>query len=52
VDDIPAAVARVKAAGGQLFTGPLGVPGGMWIVRGRDPQDAMFALVGPGVPPA
>jgi len=52
VDDIPAAVARVKAAGGQLFTRPLEVSGGMWIVRGRDPQDAMFALVGPGVPPA
>jgi predicted enzyme related to lactoylglutathione lyase len=47
VDDIDAAVVRVKAAGGQIVNGPQEVPGGMWIVKSLDPQGAMFALVGP-----
>jgi predicted enzyme related to lactoylglutathione lyase len=47
VDDIEAAVVRVKDKGGQLLMGPHEVPGGAWIVQGRDPQGAMFALVGP-----
>lgn len=46
VDDIDAAAERVKAAGGQVFKGPLEVPGGSWIARCRDPQGAAFALQG------
>jgi predicted enzyme related to lactoylglutathione lyase len=46
VPDIDAAAARVTAGGGQIVMGPLEVPGGAWIVQGRDPQGAMFALVG------
>jgi predicted enzyme related to lactoylglutathione lyase len=47
VDDIEAAAARVKDSGGRVLNGPLQVPGGSWIVQCSDPQDAMFALVGP-----
>jgi predicted enzyme related to lactoylglutathione lyase len=46
VGPINAAVDRVKAAGGNIFYGPMEVPGGDWIVQGTDPQGAMFALVG------
>jgi len=45
VDDINAAVDRVKSAGGQVLMGPHEVPGGSWIIQGLDPQGAMFALV-------
>jgi predicted enzyme related to lactoylglutathione lyase len=45
VDDIDAAVARVKSAGGQVLMGPHEVPGGSMIIQGLDPQGAMFALV-------
>ncbi len=48
VEGIEAAVARVVGAGGQVLNGPMQVPGGSWIVQGRDPQGAFFALVGPG----
>lgn len=47
VADIDAATARVKDAGGEVLNGPMEVPGGMWIVQGKDPQGVMFALVGP-----
>lgn len=47
VAGIDAAQARVTKAGGQVLTGPQEVPGGIWIIHGRDPQGAMFALVGP-----
>jgi predicted enzyme related to lactoylglutathione lyase len=46
VRDINAAVARVKAGGGQVLEGPIEVPGGNWIARCADPQGAMFALEG------
>ena len=46
VDDIDAAAERVKTAGGQIFEGPLELPGGSWIARCRDPQGAAFALQG------
>lgn len=46
VDDIDAAMERVKTAGGQIFEGPLEMPGGSWIARCRDPQGAAFALQG------
>jgi len=44
VDDINAAVERVKAAGGTVIMGPMQVPGGSWIVQAMDPQGAVFAL--------
>jgi len=47
VDGIEAAAERVKAAGGQIVSGPMEVPGGSWILQGMDPQGAMFALVAP-----
>lgn len=47
VDDIHTAKTRVEAAGGVILNGPHEVPGGSWIVQARDPQGAMFALVGP-----
>ena len=47
VEEINAAKARVEAAGGAILNGPHEVPGGAWIIQGRDPQGAAFALVGP-----
>ncbi|TBN54594.1 VOC family protein [Hansschlegelia quercus] len=46
VDDIDAAAMRVAEAGGQVQHGPHEVPGGNWIVMGKDPQGAEFALTG------
>jgi len=46
IDDIDAAAERVKAAGGQVFKGPLQLPSGGWIAQCRDPQGAAFALQG------
>jgi uncharacterized protein len=45
VDDIDAAVERVKTGGGKILEGPGAVPGG-WIARCEDPQGVMFALMG------
>jgi uncharacterized protein len=46
VPDIDAATAKVKDLGGQVFQGPMEVPGGDWIINGMDPQGAAFSLVG------
>jgi uncharacterized protein len=46
VPDIAVAVARVKEGGGRVVQGPLELPGGSWVVRCIDPQDAMFSLQG------
>jgi uncharacterized protein len=46
VSSIDQAAEQVKANGGQVTNGPMEVPGGSWIVQGKDPQGAMFALVG------
>jgi len=46
VDDIDAAMERVRTGGGQVFEGPLEMPGGNWIARCGDPQGAAFALQG------
>ena len=46
VGDIDEAVERVRSAGGEILEGPMEVPGSAWIIQGRDPQGAMFALVG------
>lgn len=47
VDDIGAAVARVKESGGQVVNGPHQVPGGSWIAHCLDPQGVPFAVVAP-----
>ncbi len=47
VASVDAAVARIGAGGGEVLMGPHQVPGGSWIVLGRDPQGASFAVVGP-----
>ncbi|MCL7981204.1 MAG: VOC family protein [marine benthic group bacterium] len=44
VNDIDAAVERVKAGGGQVLNGPMEVPGGDRVAQCQDPQGAMFAL--------
>jgi hypothetical protein len=46
VEDIDAALERVKAGGGQVFEWPDELPGGSWIARCTDPQGAAFALQG------
>ncbi|MFC0218614.1 VOC family protein [Pseudochelatococcus lubricantis] len=47
VPDIDAAISRITAGGGALLHGPHAVPGEQFIVIGRDPQGAVFSLVGP-----
>lgn len=44
VHDIPKAIERVHAGGGQVINGPIEVPGGDLIAHGTDPQGAIFAL--------
>ena len=46
VGDIDEAAERVRSSGGELLEGPMEVPGGAWIIQCRDPEGAMFALVG------
>ncbi len=45
VDAASAAAQRAKDKGGEILNGPMEVPGGSWIVQGRDPQGAVFALL-------
>ncbi|WP_263355761.1 VOC family protein [Acidicapsa ligni] len=45
VDNINAAIERLKAGGGSVINGPHQVPGDDWIVQALDPQGGMFALV-------
>ena len=47
VDDVNAAVEKVKALGGQILNGPMEVPGGDMIAQCMDPQGAAFALHSP-----
>lgn len=46
VEDIDTAKALVETAGGSVVMGPQEVPGGVWVIQARDPQGAIFALVG------
>ncbi len=48
VPDIDAALAKTEARGGKILHGPHEVPGGDYIIIGRDPEDTLFALTGPG----
>ena len=45
VPGIDAAAKRVTADGAMIMNGPMEVPGGHWILQGRDPQGAFFELV-------
>lgn len=47
VADMNAALERMKVAGGQLLNGPNPVPGGQIVAQCKDPQGAVFAMVGP-----
>jgi predicted enzyme related to lactoylglutathione lyase len=47
VDDIDRAVEAINAGGGQLFNGPMEIPGGEYALNALDPQGASFGLVGP-----
>lgn len=47
VADIEAAGTCIAANGGHVMMGPHQVPTGDWIIQARDPQGAMFALLGP-----
>jgi predicted enzyme related to lactoylglutathione lyase len=44
VEDVNAAVEKVKELGGQVLNGPMEVPGGDFIAQCMDPQGAAFAL--------
>jgi hypothetical protein len=48
VDSVAAAVERAKRGGAEIIVAPMQVPGGSWIMQGRDPQNALFALVSKG----
>ena len=47
VPALDAAVAKMKEQGGTVLFEPMEVPGGSWIVQGKDPQGAIFALTAP-----
>ncbi len=47
VDDIDAAAARIREAGGGIEMEPMEIPGGEYSLSARDPQGARFGLVGP-----
>ena len=44
VDDVHTAAERIKANGGEVFRGPMVVPGGDWVAHARDPRGAAFAI--------
>jgi uncharacterized protein len=46
VDDLDAAIERVKNAGGKIWNGPMPIPGGERIAQCGDPQGTAFALQG------
>ena len=46
VSDIDAAVERLTSRGGTIEVPPMSVPGDQWVIVARDPQGAMFGLLG------
>ncbi len=46
VGDIDAAVERLTSKGGTIQVPQMEVPGGKWVIVARDPQGAMFGLLG------
>ena len=49
VSDIDKSVQIIKDNGGHLLAEPMEIPGGEFALQAIDPQQAMFALVGPRV---
>ncbi len=47
VADIDAAARTIPLRQGEILFGPSEIPGGDYIITGRDPQGAIFSLVGP-----
>jgi hypothetical protein len=47
VEDIDAAARTIPIRQGEILFGPSEIPGGDYIITGRDPQGAVFSLVGP-----
>jgi predicted enzyme related to lactoylglutathione lyase len=47
VEDIDAAARTIPLRQGEILFGPSEIPGGDYIITGRDPQGATFSLVGP-----
>jgi len=45
VDSVTAAAKRIMEAGGLVTLAPHAVPNGSWVLHGRDPQGASFALL-------
>lgn len=52
VSDIDAAARTIPIRQGEILFGPSEIPGGDYIITGRDPQGAVFSLVGPRRPAA
>lgn len=46
VNDLDAAIERLKASGGKVLNGPMEVPGGDRVVNCMDPQGAACSLHG------
>ena len=46
IDDLDAAVERVKNGGGKVWMDPMQIPTGMRVAQCQDPQGAVFALHG------
>lgn len=47
VPDIDAAKAQIEATGGTIYSGPMEVPGGEWVINAGDPEGVAFGLVAP-----
>jgi predicted enzyme related to lactoylglutathione lyase len=45
VESVESAMARLVRLGGTVTMPPHEVPGGAWVLHGRDPQGALFALM-------
>lgn len=47
VNGVNPAIERIREGGGEILHGPVEVPGSAFIAIARDPQGAVFAIVGP-----
>ena len=47
VATLDAAIDRAASRGAKVLSGPMEVPGGMWIANCMDPQNAAFSMVAP-----
>lgn len=46
VPEIDAAAGKIEEEGGQILQPPIQIPGGDYSMTAKDPQGAIFALVG------